>query len=679
MTSCICGQSTFTEHQYVVCNNCQRLIHLECANLLLYQAKEIYIFYCQFCRPYTGPSIVKTSTNSHRHDRNEDNSDMLPIQTGTPDFINYLKKNTSLIEPKPGEMRKMRGQQLTVKELVISGFDKPILIESKDGLEISTEQKFTVDTLMQYYPAEHCVEVTEVTRQIKVNLKLTYLLAQFAIIPTNRQDVFALKLDLSQNTKLNDSFEPPRIVRKLSWVDQYWPNVPFKPALSKYCYFFMENSFTDFHIDFGGTSAWYHVMNGEQIFYLVEPTKVNLDFYQEWVKSSTKETIFFTKAEKMFKTKVSTGQTIFIPNGWIYATLSMKDSLVFGGYFLHSLSISTQLNIYDYLQKLEMPEFEFPSYELTNWYAAPNILKMARESFKNQPPRHLSEGIEALVEKLRYWFNKSKIKRNENLMIVPKAINCARIIRDLNHCLRNTKKKTFVSKDKEQKPKLMSPIKSQSRVEAPQETEQIPVLDPEETRIRDLVKPNNMNNGSKNTDGEKSSSLKLTFNMKLAQDVIRRSLDDPFDINGEHGDELVMLEKPSKSKKKRKRKDEEEIAKMIEGRPQDENYIYLDIETPEENSEAIKRSGDQMWQPGTSGKKSSKTKVKKISNTSGKQQQQQTNKVQTTTPSTSRTSTESKPERQTSEETTGGEKFKKPKKGLATPKQRLAKKLKMSM
>lgn len=157
------------------------------------------------------------------------------------------------------------------------------------------------------------------------------------------------------------------------------------------------------------------------------------------------------------------------------------------------------------------------------------------------------------------------------------------------------------------------------------------------------------------------------------------SLDDPFDINGEHGDELVMLEKPSKSKKKRKRKDEEEIAKMIEGRPQDENYIYLDIETPEENSEAIKRSGDQMWQPGTSGKKSSKTKVKKISNTSGKQQQQQTNKVQTTTPSTSRTSTESKPERQTSEETTGGEKFKKPKKGLATPKQRLAKKLKMSM
>lgn len=82
MSTCICGQSNFTEHQYIVCNNCQRYIHLECANLLWYQAKEIYIFYCQFCRPYTGPSLGKQVTNHHRNDRTEENPELLPLQTG---------------------------------------------------------------------------------------------------------------------------------------------------------------------------------------------------------------------------------------------------------------------------------------------------------------------------------------------------------------------------------------------------------------------------------------------------------------------------------------------------------------------------------------------------------------------------------------------------------------------
>jgi len=37
------------------------------------------------------------------------------------------------------------------------------------------------------------------------------------------------------------------------------------------------------------------------------------------------------------------GQTVFIPTGWIHAVLTPVDSLVFGGNFLHSLSIGLQL------------------------------------------------------------------------------------------------------------------------------------------------------------------------------------------------------------------------------------------------------------------------------------------------------------------------------------------------
>lgn len=33
-----------------------------------------------------------------------------------------------------------------------------------------------------------------------------------------------------------------------------------KPQVQKYCLMSVENSYTDFHVDFGGTSVWYHVL-----------------------------------------------------------------------------------------------------------------------------------------------------------------------------------------------------------------------------------------------------------------------------------------------------------------------------------------------------------------------------------------------------------------------------------
>ena len=68
---------------------------------------------------------------------------------------------------------------------------------------------------------------------------------------------------------------PPRIVREMSWVCNYWPeNVPYpytssdrstlsaldRPEIQRYCLMSIKDSFTDFHIDFGGTSVWYHVL-----------------------------------------------------------------------------------------------------------------------------------------------------------------------------------------------------------------------------------------------------------------------------------------------------------------------------------------------------------------------------------------------------------------------------------
>lgn len=476
----------------------------------------------------------------------------------------------------------MRGQQLSVKELVISGFDKPILIETKDGLEVITPPGFSLDTLQSHYPDNPSVEAIEVTRQVKVTLKLKALLTHYTIFNSGRTDVFTAKLDLAERPSLGDHFSPPRIVRKLSWVDQYWPNVPFKPLLSKYLFLSMENAFTDFHIDLGGASAWYHVLQGEQVFYLIEPTRENLARFERWLRpgsgssdsdsttsptttttSGPKETMLFaTTSERTYRSRVQAGETIFIPNGWIYAVLSPVDSITFGGFFLHSLSIAQQLAINDFLGTLNAPaQLAFPAYELTNWYAAPNILKLAKESFKNQPPKHLLEGIEALSEKLRQWLHKAKRGSGSSggddgsseHSIVPQAINCSKLLRDLSICVRSAKSKGGgggsgggsgggkgeksgnektggTPPERERVGISIKAIKSKILQEGSKELGGL--LDLEEARIKDLVKATNSSSGKGASSGRGddgtgsgSSALKLTFNMKLAQDVIRSKWD----------------------------------------------------------------------------------------------------------------------------------------------------------
>jgi hypothetical protein len=41
--------------------------------------------------------------------------------------------------------------------------------------------------------------------------------------------------------------------------------------------------YTDFHVDFGGTSVWYHILKGAKVFWLIEPTEANLDLYESWL------------------------------------------------------------------------------------------------------------------------------------------------------------------------------------------------------------------------------------------------------------------------------------------------------------------------------------------------------------------------------------------------------------
>ena len=79
--------------------------------------------------------------------------------------------------------------------------------------------------------------------------------------------------------RLSDLVTVPTVVRELSWVcNGVWPDqlpedTPYKrPEVQKYCLMGVRDSFTDFHIDFGGTSVWYHVLRVNILFYIEDLT-----------------------------------------------------------------------------------------------------------------------------------------------------------------------------------------------------------------------------------------------------------------------------------------------------------------------------------------------------------------------------------------------------------------------
>lgn len=126
--------------------------------------------------------------------------------------------------------------------------------------------------------------------------------------------------------------------------------------------------------------------------------------------------------------------------------LTLTDSIVFGGNFLHSLNIKLQLGIREMETRIKTPDkFQFPFFELTHWYASPSILKLLQDNVAEKyPPKYLVDGVRALVEALRVWLNKSTTEKNGSSGSIstyaPLGLNCRKLIKDLNKALKRAEK-----------------------------------------------------------------------------------------------------------------------------------------------------------------------------------------------------------------------------------------------
>ncbi|XP_072341561.1 lysine-specific demethylase 7B-like [Scyliorhinus torazame] len=408
-----------------------------CVKVEEHQAVDIDLYHCPNCAMLHGASLMKRRNNWHRHDYTETADGVKLIQAGTPVFIRELRARHF---PSASEIIiKMHGVQLTLKYLEKHGFEFPIMVSKIDGLGIALPPStFSVRDVQEYVGGEKMIDVIDVARQADCKMKLQEFVEYYtALHRTKVLNIISLEFS---DTKMSDLVEIPDIVQKLSWVENCWPEDSFfpKPCVQKYCLMGMEDSYTDFHIDFGGTSVWYHVLWGEKLFLLIKPTNANLALYESWSGSiNQSETFFGDQVDRCYKCVLQQGQTLFIPTGWIHAVLTSKDCMAFGGNFLHNLNISTQLRIYEMEKRLKTPElFKFPYFEAICWYVANSLretLKEMRED-RSQPPEYLVEGIKALIPALKYWIQKEGLI--ERTYEIPDHIRPGQLIKELSKEIR---------------------------------------------------------------------------------------------------------------------------------------------------------------------------------------------------------------------------------------------------
>ena len=294
-TVCPCGKVYEDQGVFMIqCDICRDWRHGECVRLDELQAADVDKYHCPKCTPMCGPSIMKTETNTHRHDRTDPHATYKPLQVGTKMFVEELSKRC--FSPSEDVVVSVTGTSLTLPYLNTSGFTTPLLVRDKDGLGITVPPPgWGVNNVCSALGQDHVLDIIDCHRQKTCQMTIDQFSQNFSD-PGSDRVLNCLSLEMSGLASMTDLLLPPLVARKLCWVNNVWPSSTSltytKPQVQKYCIMSMAGSYTDFHIDFGGTSVWYHVFSGEKHFFLIRPTPGNLSLYERWLRLSSQSETF---------------------------------------------------------------------------------------------------------------------------------------------------------------------------------------------------------------------------------------------------------------------------------------------------------------------------------------------------------------------------------------------------
>ncbi|KAF7971632.1 hypothetical protein HWV62_24129 [Athelia sp. TMB] len=393
------------KESWVRCDFCKTWYHWACAGNGG-DLEAVDKWFCSSCMEADSTRVITLRAPARKSSRKRTQLDYANLDSGMQTDPNRWTRMLEGKNIKENHFKKMKGADVGLEWLESddSAMREPFIVETPDGLGMKMpDADFTVDDVAEAVGEDTPVEVIDVASQANSpGWTLGKWVDYYNLEPSARDKIRnVISLEIS-GTKLADKVLPPRLVRELDWVEKFWPNTKkgkghIYPKVQLYCLMGVANAWTDWHVDFAGSSVYYHVLRGSKVFYFIRPTPANLAAYERWSGTELQTNAWLgDMVDEVVKVTLTQGNTMIIPTGWIHAVYTPVDALVFGGNFLHSYNMSTQLRVRNIEIATHVPKkFRFPMFAKLCWYAADKYLRdiKAKEEFSTR----VYEGIEALA------------------------------------------------------------------------------------------------------------------------------------------------------------------------------------------------------------------------------------------------------------------------------------------
>ena len=440
VTTCkSCGLSQNPERRseeevWISCNGCDGWFHWACAGLK--NEREVRIidkFFCRECKSKHGAttyvrqsSRTKTTVDYaglnegilRTSDDNPEHHYIKLFKNGgitlqperfprmRPELVTaeYFEKCGGMKEPvvipakwnpRPDipimEQRDLSGQEMklmssgdgeTDEDWLVREFEhESVPDEGQDKLDMVIPQGLTVRRVAELVGMEEKLEVIDVKTQEGGqkgwNLRRW---ADYFEAEGDKPVRNVISLEVS-DTKLGRLIRRPKIVRDMDLQDSVWPaddqSRVNSPKVQFYCLMSVTDSFTDFHVDFGGSSVYYHILTGKKTFFFIPPEPKHLKKYEEWCMSAAQNYSWLGDQTKCcYRVDLSAGDTMLIPSGWIHSVWTPENSLVIGGNFLTRIHYENQFRVFEIEKATKVArKFRYPFFQKVMWYTAIRYLE----------------------------------------------------------------------------------------------------------------------------------------------------------------------------------------------------------------------------------------------------------------------------------------------------------------
>lgn len=417
---------------WISCNGCDGWFHSDCAGFQDDRdTKNVDKFFCKPCEPkhglttfvrkskrahtsvdYAGlhQGVIKTSEDMYEHHYIE------PIKNGgfplDPEYFprirpelltaDYLARVSDFTDPiiVPAEWNQHplkrplnRDDEAPVTNSTLEYHDDehkhahPDLFEyetgfydGQDKLDMVIPQDLTVRKVAELVGPDYPLAVIDVKVQNTHNAKWNLgNWADYYEAPGEKAIRNVISLEVS-DTRLGKLLRRPKVVRDLDLQDHVWPadNFADRPgSVGFYCLMSVADSYTDFHIDFGGSSVYYHILRGRKTFFFIPPKEKHLKAYEAWNDDPRQNYTWLGNITKeCYRVDLFPGDTMLIPSGWIHAVWTPENSLVIGGNFLNRLHLPMQLRVCEIERANQTPlKFRYPKFQRLMFFTALNYME----------------------------------------------------------------------------------------------------------------------------------------------------------------------------------------------------------------------------------------------------------------------------------------------------------------